>query len=463
VAYVGLAVLPLASGFANEALATLFGVPNQIISQAANADKSGFTATGTNSRFYYTNAANPPNSGKLTLAPPTCYVVAVYRSAEEVSSSKQSWCNRQEMQTALGSSCGQDSPLKQQGMPLIAPTDPSASDNVAVTTSNLPSPDLYMEIGLDELAEVYGKPGTYKPPAPAAAKNASPAAAAPGASDSAVAAPASDVSAPSPASAAAVSIVRPHVMALYYPKSLLAKDSERKRSLSVTVTLAQVATYGANDNGNANLAPLLVRNKAAEAGLLNLSFTLNLNAEKPGDPAVAASETAYPQGWAVVPGLHQNIELSVPTGAVLSPTELALNLVPVNVTVSVHEVGDPSVFLAALNQATQTSGADFAKPLATALLPPPGTLSSAQTNDKNQASVNTLAAAYQKDMSAFAKECANPSVNNTRDGESTYLDSLWQIAAQDYQVVLQTAKAYDVAPGVDKMPLTRPNCGASKY
>jgi hypothetical protein len=187
--------------------------------------------------------------------------------------------------------------------------------------------------------------------------------------------------------------------------------------LSVNVTLAQVATYGATDNGNANLAPLLARNKAAEAGLLNLRFTLNLNAEKRRRLSAGLDGRAGPAPE------HRTVNSD--GSCAESDRTRTKPLVPVNVIVSVHEVGDPGVFLAALNQAAQSSGADLAKPLAMARLPPAGTLSLAQTNDKNRASVNTLAATYQKDLSAFAKECANPSVNTTHEKEKAPISSLF--------------------------------------
>jgi hypothetical protein len=134
--------------------------------------------------------------------------------------------------------------------------------------------------------------------------------------------------------------------------------------------------------------------------------------------------------------------------------------VPINIVVTVHEVGDPSVFLAALASAMQSSGGDFSKAVVSAVLPPPGTQSLQQLIQKNQASVSALGATYYKDLAAFNKECANPSQTNSAEGG--YLDALYQLAVQDCQTAITTAKSFGVPSGIASSPLpTRPKCGSS--
>ena len=250
------------------------------------------------------------------------------------------------------------------------------------------------------------------------------------------------------------SIVLPWAKAFYYPNSLQAKASAKKRQLTIGITLSQVATYVPSDQGKARITS----NSAEKSGLLNVNLTLTLNAEKPGAIAADAKIAAYPQAWALIPGLHDSVDVPVPSDLPLSAGEDALNRVPVNVAVSVHEVGDPSIFLAALADATKTSGADYSKAIVSAVLPQPGTLSAQQTDQKNQASVSALGASYSKDLSAFWKECGagNPSAKGA--AESSYLDALWQAVVSDYQNATQTASAYGTTTGLPALSASRPLC-----
>jgi len=421
----------LASVALGEAASTLFGIPSQVLSQAAKADAAGYSVTSTNARFYYTDVTDttdPKYGASLRrLAPPACYVIAVYRSPDVARVKAASWC---EAGSAFSSAAPETCKNGKDQLDALTLASPIGG-RTAMTTKDILPPDLYVEVGFDELAEVYGKSNGAK----AAQAGASQASQAP---------------------ASKASIVWPKAKVLYYPASLQTKGSDRKRQLTIGVVLSQVTTYASSSQGTARVTA----NSAEEAGLLNVNFTLTLNAEAPGPNASDPKIAAYPQGWAFIPGLHDTIDVAVPTGGspALSPGEDALNRVPVNVVASVHEVGDPSVFLAALAGATQSAGSDYSKAVVSAVLPPPGTLNASQTDSKNQAAVSALAGSYSKDLASFWKECSKPT--NAGAGESSYLDSLWQIVYQDAQQANQTASAYGTTSNIGSVSATRQTrCG----
>ncbi|MEO6918636.1 MAG: hypothetical protein ABI171_06455 [Collimonas sp.] len=425
----------LANVALGEVTSTIFGIPSQILSQAAKADKDGYTVSSTNSRLYYsevTDTTDPKYGTKLQrLAPPACYVIAIYKSPDVVLGNAASWCDNKILANTVPDSCKNGKDML-DGLPLTSPTGEGFVKQFGLTTKNLTPPDFYIEVGFDEVAEVYGK----------AASGATAKSAATGAGAAAPVATSTTVRA---------SIALPRAKALYYPTSLQTKASTKKRQITIGIVLSQVATYVPSDQGKARVTS----NEAEKGGLLNVNFTLALNAEKPGATAADAKVAAYPQAWVLIPGLHDDVDVPVPSSSSpLTPAEEALNRVPVNVTVSVHEVGNPSIFLAALANATQTAGTDYSKSIVAAVLPQPGTLNAQQTDLKNQASVSALGASYSKDLASFWKECSKPL--NTGSGETAYLNSLWQIVFQDYQQAIQTAAALGTTLDLQPTPVTRP-------
>ena len=371
--------LPLGIGgvAVTEITSALFGVPSQLLAQAAKADVGGFSASSTNARFYYSNvtdATDPAQNGKYRLVPPGCYVVALYKTTPKPQEDPSSWCDNANFKKALKSACdlsrappvlftsGPCLPLKVRNSKPVDPADPfadttafkepvlpldclplvpmnggRANETYGLRSRDLLAPDFYVEIYFEEVAQVVG---SAKPPKPAASSAS--------ATDSATSAAA----APDPV--APVSIVIPRAYAVYYPDSLLERGSNKKRALSIAIAMSQVASYKsatAGTGANVGVAP----NKAEEGGLLNANFTLVLDASKPGQADYNSLTTVVPQPWAIVPAL--NASLDIPIARDENPDIYELNRVPVNITATVHEANDPSIFLAALAQATQSAGA----------------------------------------------------------------------------------------------------------
>lgn len=430
-----------------EVSSTLFGIPSLLLAQAAKADQTGYTLSSTNARFYYTDVTDRtdpryknPTTGaatKVKLAPPGCYVVAVYKTPRAIAKASASWCTDENIKKALPETCANGQALL-DGLPLIENLPGSRS--TIGTTKDLNTPNLYAEIAFDELAWVEAQVATPKqPPLPGAPAPAPAAAPVPDSGKSSVKA----------------SVVVPKTRALYYPESLLSKTSRESRSLSISIVLSQVATYGPIANASPG-SPHVQPSIAAQMGLLNVNFVLALNAETPGSSAPHAHLAPYPQSWALIPNLHDSSDIDIPVGSDLTAREMALDRIPVNVAVTVHEVGDPSVFLAAFASAMQSAVGDYSKAVVSSVLPPPGTQSLQQVIQKNQATVAGVGATYKKDLASFHKECSNPTKDNAE--ETSLLDALYQVAIQDYQNAALTASSYGVELGIPPPAPTRPSC-----
>jgi hypothetical protein len=417
----------LASVALGEASSALFGLPNLLLSQAAKADQAGYTANSTNARYYYSDVTNPGMPGKsMTLAPPKCYVIAVYRTTSKIRPTKAaSWCGNSTFKSAVGSSCSTSGSDFLDSLTLADPVPGVKADPTTVlTTKNVRVPDLYLEIGFNELGEV-----------------------------TAAATPA--FKSITTASLTA-SIVLPRVDAMFYPSSLLAPSSTAMRSLAVGITASQVAAYPPSVEGTSE--EKVTTNAAASSGLLNVNFTVTLNGIKPGDTVSALTPPLYPPQAFLIPGLNDTVTVSA-AASVLTPQAIAMDRVPINLTINVHEIGDPSLFLAALAGATQSAGSDFSKALVSAVLPPPGTQTLGQLIQKNNATVTAAVGSYYKDLASFQKECGGPSLS-TQDAEDAYLTPLWSQIQQDYQGISQLAGSFGVDLNIT--PPQRPACASVK-
>jgi hypothetical protein len=204
------------------------------------------------------------------------------------------------------------------------------------TVQNLGVPDLYAEIGFDEVVEVLPeqKPSNGGPPTPGTVK---------------------------------AEVVIPKVRAIFYPASLLSKQSARPRSLTVGITLSQVVGY-ANSNIGAQTSSGPQRfdgNPAVEASLLNVNFSVMLNGLVPSGKITPDTLAPYPAAWTMVPSLNQSF-----VAKNWKDGNNGQDLVPVNATIQVHEIGDPNIFLAAFADAVKTAPSDYSKAVVAAVLPP---------------------------------------------------------------------------------------------
>jgi hypothetical protein len=165
----------IASLLLGNVVSGLVGIPASALNAAAEADKAGFTMTGTNARYYYT--VEEVGQGKVATAiPPACYVVAMARPV----SSPTPWCDDPGFKTGVAQTCTNGSKVLDglSGLEQLKDPAPTSKQNLSV-------PEFYAEI------EFY--------------------------------------------SAGYGAIVRPALTALYYPDSLLQKKSKKPRAISLTI------------------------------------------------------------------------------------------------------------------------------------------------------------------------------------------------------------------------------------
>lgn len=157
-------------------LSGLIGTQAAALSAAADADRSGFTVTGINARFYYGTA----RTGVITTAiSPQCYVVALARPV----SNQQPWCADPAFGAAVPGSCGNGA-ARLDALRASEPLDEGSGSGF------LSVPDFYAEIRLDSAGQGMA--------------------------------------------------VRPALAALYYPDSLLQHGSRAARTLSLTIESASL-------------------------------------------------------------------------------------------------------------------------------------------------------------------------------------------------------------------------------
>jgi hypothetical protein len=449
-----------------EVSSVLFGIPSLFLAQAAKADQAGYTASSTNARYYFSKESDAETQGAADgtstgprLWPPRCYVIALYKDAHDTIPKASSWCNDKKFKEAVGKSCDTDGAAVLDNLNLVEPL-PKGSAQGLTKTVNLRVPDFYAEVGFDELAQVQSATGPQKANGAAKDQQGNPGAQAQQGANSGQNGQQGnekDAKGAAPESYVA-SLVIPKAVVMYYRNSLLTKDSRKSRALTITIASSQLTGYSdtaaaSAAQGQAAGATKVETSAAAKAGLLNVNFAITLNAVQPGAKPQDADLAPYPPQVFLVPGLRDSVKLSqLPQ----DPHSLALDRVPVNVTATVHEIGDPSLFLAALVGATQSAGSDYSKAIVSAVLPPPGTQTLAQLVQKNNASVMGAVGSYWKDLASYQKECGNPSLPS-QAAENAYLAPLWSQVEQDYSAANEIASSYGTQTGLPALP-TQPSC-----
>lgn len=267
----------LATTLIGNSINSILGVPASALSAAAAADKEGFKISGTNARYYYSAVSVPlpsnPAQKALALKAPACYVVALTQPLDTPASGSN-WCDDSSFKSALPDTCGADGQkaLETLGMQDVFNRDGSRAVAHKPASTNLRVPELYLEI-------------TFK--------------------DSSY-----------------TDVALPTVAAIYYPRSLLARDTTRLRTIGLGITIT---------------SPI------ATDPFKSASLALVLPAVKPGlnDPKDALSRVQT--GWVARP-LHG---IAAPAEAELSRIEQnGGRYLPVTMTVTLTEAGDPSTFLA---------------------------------------------------------------------------------------------------------------------
>jgi hypothetical protein len=337
--------LPVLGGIlVGDLISGLVGVPASALSAAADADKQGFSATGINDRFYY-NVEEQNN--KYGLVAPACYVVAY----TQTSSDAKSWCDDPDFKKGVAKTCNNGQSILDK----LAAKE-HIDRQAEPYTDKLELPEFYAEIAFEKS----------------------------GFED----------------------IVRPKVIALYYPKSLLQPDSSKARHLTISLSFTSPLT---ND-------PL----KAASVAIDMVGVT-------PGQTISQTDLVNARSAWTSVPVVKPTDTLST-EGPYL----------PVTITASIHEVGDPSLFLAAFAKAVSGSSADYSKAISNEILP--SARATAQELDTtNQASYNSAVAAAASSYSSYLTGCTGKTLSAA--GNANEMGLYYAVIAnrQKANVAAQTA------------------------
>lgn len=276
-AHVAPVIAALATTLIGNSINTILGIPASALSAAAAADKEGFKMSGTNARYYYSAVSTPlpsnPAQTTLALKAPACYVVALTQP-RDTPATVSNWCGDTSFKTALADTCSTDgeNALKALGMQDVFHKDGTRALNHRSAEANLEVPELYAEI-------------TFV-----------------------------DSSYPD--------IALPTVAAIYYPRSLLANDTKKLRTIGLGITIT---------------SPI------ATDPFKSASLALVLPAVEPGLKGPKQALSRLQTGWVARP-LHG---ITAPAEAELAKIEQnGGRYLPVTMAATLTEAGDPSVFLA---------------------------------------------------------------------------------------------------------------------
>ncbi len=136
------------------------------------------------------------------------------------------------------------------------------------------------------------------------------------------------------------SIVLPKIVALYYPKSLLQPASDKPRTININLTMISPTNVDAI--------------KSAQVSMILRGITPGANISADG---LFSVET----GWTNLPAIKMSKNDP--------PIQIDEPYLPVTISATLHEVGEPSVFLAAFAKSFSNSMADYTRAITNAILP----------------------------------------------------------------------------------------------
>lgn len=274
------------------------------LTTAASADKAGYQVSGINARNYFWVGTIKQTSigpdGKQTetqanvLQPPQCYVVAYTQPLPD--GPAKSWCSDTNGFASMKQTCASGAEIL-KGLKIREPlyNGTSVVDDGNNSLEDLAVPEFYAEIELD-----------------ASGFN---------------------------------SVVRPRVVALYYPQSLLQKGSEKPRMLSITVTPSSPVSVTPDQFKSASVAVIFP----------SITPSKNISSDELKTAMVA---------WNGVPDAKPFLA-NIPANSLVALYKTLSNnntaYVPVTINGAVNEIGDPSVVLAAFAQAFGSVGTDVSK------------------------------------------------------------------------------------------------------
>jgi hypothetical protein len=294
----------------------LVGIPAAALSAAADADNQGLKATGTNARYYYTLQTNAVTK-TVDLIPPACYVVAYSKPV----AAGTHWCDDPVFAASVPKTCQVGrSPLG------LLKVREELGGVAQPGIAGLSVPEIYFEIGFD--------------------------------------------------SAGYEQVVRPRIIAMHYPKSIIQPGSSEARAITLQIDITSPL---ATDPMKAAQVVMVIPNVAPAA---------------PVDPASTANVIT---GWTTIPVTKGPTEVPDPKGT--KP------FLPVTMKATLNEVGDPHAFLQAFAKAFGASAGDYSKAI-TNELSPIGQATAQQAQDKNTADYTTALAAAQKSRGELLAICA---------------------------------------------------------
>jgi hypothetical protein len=339
----------LATPLLTDLVSGLVALPVAAIQNAATADATGFKANGQNPRFYFSNVvvntkSNPPQN---EFTPPGCYVVAYTTFAgQPAAGSGKDWCDDKDFSASVPKTCSDGGKKILESFGTIH--DPEGRRPAV--------PDFYAEIEL--------VPSGYQ--------------------------------------MAGGTVVRPRVIALHYPASLVEPKSTKPRLVTVSLNLASPGS-SAND-------PM----KPASLGIVLQGV---VPASVIGQDSLASQQAS----WIAMPtnGSGMGSTMSQPTGG--EP------YFPVNISATLTEAGDPNVFLQAFAKAVAGSAADYSKAIVNAV-PPLPTVATLQQNTSAEANVQSAVAQAATDEAKLVSAC-NPAP--TTEAQKAAANAAYQTVLAD--------------------------------
>jgi hypothetical protein len=303
-------VAALATPALTDLVSGLVGIPISAIQAAAAADKSGYSASGQNPRYFFPSVkVDPAGKDPPKFTSPGCYVVAYTKYVvNRADSSAQSWCADASFSAALPEACTED------GKARLGKLGPAL---------NVPGgygprvPDFYAEV------EIH--PSTYV------------------------------------SNAAWVGV--PRVIAMYYPHSLLEAASKKPRTVTITVTLTSGAGAGSSDPTKTASAGVVLANvvpgdpitqdslAAQQSSWVSVPRTLSLTSN---DPPPTNGAPYYPVNIAT------SIKEVGDPSAFLQAFATAVNSSSSDYTKAIVNTISPAAIAAAQQQAASNSASAMA-------------------------------------------------------------------------------------------------------
>lgn len=330
---VGRVLGPLVGGaLIGDAVSGLIGVATSALSAAAQADKTGLSVAGTSARFFYQGTvtykagagAGALTVDAVTLTNPGCYVVAYAKPDLRPAASHQSWCEDAAFAKSVPNSC------RTKGRAILDGLTDKEKFLSSAVGRKLEAPKLYAEIAFEDSGYVTGSS----------------------------------------------EIVRPRILVMHYPKSIISPLSTKARHVTLSLTIASPATD-------------TFKNSAVALEIFGLT---------PATPVDADTLAIAQTSWTTMP-----ITKAKPTDWPINYGKTG-GFMPVNITAQLHEVGDPSVFLAAFAASFQ-SGAGSLSTGITNLLTPSGQAAAKQTDYTNSANQEAAYATVLSTQAALTTAC----------------------------------------------------------